>query len=134
MQVDGVDVMPGVRDVLARMKSFCDSVHDGSWRGSSGKRIAHVVNIGIGGADLGPFLATDALRPWWVGRWGGVGSVCWSSVLLVAAAGGLRAEEAPSSDDYAPKMTGCTMSFNIKGWSFIFKTAKGEGKISCDNG
>jgi glucose-6-phosphate isomerase len=66
MHVDGIDVMPDVRDVLARMKTFCDSIHDGSWQGSTGKKIEHVVNIGIGGSDLGPVMTTEALRPWWV--------------------------------------------------------------------
>ena len=65
MQVDGRDVMPGVRDVLRRMQSFCSALHEGDWRGGSGERITDVVNIGIGGSDLGPVMATEALRPWW---------------------------------------------------------------------
>ncbi len=65
MQVSGVDVMPGVRDVLQRMQRFCDALHGGGWRGASGARITDVVNIGIGGSDLGPVMATEALRPWW---------------------------------------------------------------------
>jgi glucose-6-phosphate isomerase len=65
MLVGGEDVMPAVRDVLARMKTFCDAIHDGSWQGATGQQIEHVVNIGIGGSDLGPVMATEALRPWW---------------------------------------------------------------------
>ena len=61
----GVDVMPAVNAVLRRMQRFCDSIHDGSWRGFTGSRIETVVNIGIGGSDLGPVMATEALRPWW---------------------------------------------------------------------
>ncbi|MDP7029250.1 MAG: glucose-6-phosphate isomerase [Phycisphaerales bacterium] len=65
MLVDGVDVMPGVRDVLRRMQAFCAALHGGDWRGATGERITDVVNIGIGGSDLGPRMATEALRPWW---------------------------------------------------------------------
>ena len=67
MQVDGRDVMPEVRAVLRHMKSFCESIHTGSWTGSTDRRIESVVNIGIGGSDLGPVMATEALRPWWAG-------------------------------------------------------------------
>jgi glucose-6-phosphate isomerase len=59
--VDGVDVMPGVREVLARMGRFSTAVRDGSWKGATGKRITDVVNIGIGGSDLGPRMAVLAL-------------------------------------------------------------------------
>ncbi len=55
------DVMPGVRDVLARMHAFAAAVRDGTWRGYSGRPIRHVVNIGIGGSDLGPAMVTRAL-------------------------------------------------------------------------
>ncbi|MEM6734247.1 MAG: glucose-6-phosphate isomerase, partial [Myxococcota bacterium] len=58
----GVDVMPDVRDVLDRMASFSNRVRDGSWTGHTGKRIRHVVNIGIGGSDLGPVMAYEALK------------------------------------------------------------------------
>ncbi len=60
--LDGVDVVPGVHEVLDRMAAFCDQVRDGTWRGYTGKRIRHVVNIGIGGSDLGPVMAYEALR------------------------------------------------------------------------
>ncbi len=59
--VDGHDVMPDVRDVLARMGDFTDAVRSGAWRGHTGKKIKYVVNIGIGGSDLGPVMANIAL-------------------------------------------------------------------------
>jgi len=61
--VDGKDVMPDVRAVLARMGDFADKVRKGTHRGFTGKRIKYVVNIGIGGSDLGPAMATIALAP-----------------------------------------------------------------------
>jgi len=60
--VDGRDVVPDVHDVLARMGAFCRRVRSGEWKGHSGARIRHVVNIGIGGSDLGPVMAYEALR------------------------------------------------------------------------
>src|SRR5947209_20186628 len=63
--VDGKGVMPEVNGVLARMRSFTDRLRSGAWRGFSGERITDVVNIGIGGSDLGPVMATEALRPYW---------------------------------------------------------------------
>ena len=60
--LDGVDVVPGVHEVLDRMSAFAREVRDGTWRGHTGKRIRHVVNIGIGGSDLGPVMAYEALR------------------------------------------------------------------------
>ena len=60
--VDGRDVMPDVRAVLAAMGDFSDAVRKGKWRGATGRRIRHVVNIGIGGSDLGPAMATAALK------------------------------------------------------------------------
>ena len=62
--VDGEDVMPGVRAVLDKMSAFADSVRKGVWRGFTGKRIRNIVNIGIGGSDLGPAMATAALAPY----------------------------------------------------------------------
>jgi glucose-6-phosphate isomerase len=59
--VDGVDVVPEVHRVLAKMKQFSDRVRGGQWRGHNGKQIRNVVNIGIGGSDLGPHMAHDAL-------------------------------------------------------------------------
>lgn len=64
MYVSGENVMPGVRAVLARMRRFTDSVRSEAWRGHTGKSIADVINIGIGGSDLGPVMATEALRPY----------------------------------------------------------------------
>lgn len=65
MLLDGTDVMPEVRKVLHQMKTCCDSVHDGSWTGYTGKKIRAIVNIGIGGSDLGPVMVTEALKPYW---------------------------------------------------------------------
>ncbi len=63
---DGKDVMPDVKGVLAQMKSFCQQIHSGNWKGYTGKPIKYVVNIGIGGSDLGPVMVTEALKPYWV--------------------------------------------------------------------
>ncbi|MDQ2939488.1 MAG: glucose-6-phosphate isomerase [Actinomycetota bacterium] len=60
--VDGVDVVKEVHEVLDRMSDFCERVRDGEWRGHSGKPIRNVINIGIGGSDLGPVMAYEALR------------------------------------------------------------------------
>ncbi|MGD0231738.1 MAG: glucose-6-phosphate isomerase [Syntrophorhabdales bacterium] len=60
--VDGVDVVPEVHAVLERMAVFSEQVRSGQWRGYSGKRIRNIVNIGIGGSDLGPVMAYEALR------------------------------------------------------------------------
>ncbi|MEH5099035.1 glucose-6-phosphate isomerase [Atlantibacter hermannii] len=62
--VDGKDVMPEVNAVLEKMKSFSEAIISGSWKGYTGKAITDVVNIGIGGSDLGPFMVTEALRPY----------------------------------------------------------------------
>merc|ERR1719500_2394514 len=67
MLVDGVDVMPEVNRVLDHMKQFCGEVISGSWKGFTGKSITDVVNIGIGGSDLGPLMVTEALKPFAVG-------------------------------------------------------------------
>jgi glucose-6-phosphate isomerase len=64
MMADGVDVQPAIRAVLAHMREFVSAIHDGTWRGSTGLPIRSVVNIGIGGSDLGPTMATEALRPY----------------------------------------------------------------------
>ncbi len=65
-QNDGKDIMPDIQRVLAQMKSICQKVHSGEWKGYSGKPIKHIVNIGIGGSDLGPVMVTEALKPYWV--------------------------------------------------------------------
>lgn len=62
--VDGKDVMPEVNRVLKQMREFSEAVRSGAWRGYSGKAITDVVNIGIGGSDLGPVMATEALKPY----------------------------------------------------------------------
>ncbi len=63
IRVDGRDVMPDVNDVLARMTAFANRVRSGEWTGFTGKPIRNIVNIGIGGSDLGPAMAVQALRP-----------------------------------------------------------------------
>jgi glucose-6-phosphate isomerase len=60
--VDGVDVVPEVHQVLDKMSGFADRVRSGAWKGFTGKRIKNVVNIGIGGSDLGPVMAYEALK------------------------------------------------------------------------
>lgn len=60
--VDGEDVMPAVNDVLARIKTFTEDVRGGKWKGFTGKSIEAVVNIGIGGSDLGPVMVCEALK------------------------------------------------------------------------
>ena len=60
--VDGEDVVPEVHAVLDRMAAFCDRVRGGEWKGHTGKRICNVINIGIGGSDLGPVMAYEALK------------------------------------------------------------------------
>lgn len=62
--VDGKDVMPRVRDVLARMRRFSGAVRNGAHRGYTGRQITDIVNIGIGGSDLGPLMACEALKPY----------------------------------------------------------------------
>jgi glucose-6-phosphate isomerase len=62
--VDGKDIMPDINAVLEKMKVFSDKVIDGEWKGYSGKSITDVVNIGIGGSDLGPVMVTEALKPY----------------------------------------------------------------------
>ncbi|XP_068452600.1 glucose-6-phosphate isomerase a [Clinocottus analis] len=65
--VDGQDVMPEVNRVLEKMKAFCQRVRSGEWKGFSGESITDVVNIGIGGSDLGPLMVTEALKPYSAG-------------------------------------------------------------------
>ncbi len=60
--VDGENVVPGVHAVLDKMAGFCDRVRSGTWKGHTGKRIRNVINIGIGGSDLGPVMAYEALK------------------------------------------------------------------------
>jgi glucose-6-phosphate isomerase len=62
---DGVDVMPDVNRALAQMKDFSSRLLQGQWKGYTGKSITDIVNIGIGGSDLGPYMVTEALRPYW---------------------------------------------------------------------
>jgi glucose-6-phosphate isomerase len=62
--VDGKNVMPQINAVLARMRNFSDQVRDGRWRGATNKKINAIVNIGIGGSDLGPQMVSEALKPY----------------------------------------------------------------------
>ncbi len=64
VMVDGEDVMPAINAVLAQMKTFCNQVHNGEWLGYTGKKITDIVNVGIGGSDLGPAMICDALEPY----------------------------------------------------------------------
>ncbi len=63
LKIDGVEVVAEVHEELARMRTFSDSVRDGGWTGFTGERIRTVINIGIGGSDLGPVMCAQALRP-----------------------------------------------------------------------
>lgn len=62
--VDGEDIMPGIQQVQKQMKDFCAAIHSGEWKGFTGKKIKYIVNIGIGGSDLGPVMVTEALKPY----------------------------------------------------------------------
>jgi glucose-6-phosphate isomerase len=64
INVDGQDVMPRVNEVLQKMKDFSGKVRSGEWQGYTGKKISDIVNIGIGGSDLGPAMVTEALQPY----------------------------------------------------------------------
>jgi len=64
--VDGADIMPDINKVLLKMKAFSNKVHSGDWKGFTGKKITSIVNIGIGGSDLGPVMVTEALKPYQV--------------------------------------------------------------------
>jgi glucose-6-phosphate isomerase len=64
IRVDGENIMPPIHDVLTRMEHFTKSVHNGQWTGHTGKRIQTIINIGIGGSDLGPRMVVEALKPY----------------------------------------------------------------------
>ena len=64
--VDGLDIMPEIRETRQKMKAFCKKIHSGEWKGYSGKKIKNIVNIGIGGSDLGPVMVTEALKSYWI--------------------------------------------------------------------
>jgi glucose-6-phosphate isomerase len=66
IRIDGKDVMPDVNGVLAKMRRFTECLHHGELTGYTGRKITHIVNIGIGGSDLGPVMVTEALRPYWI--------------------------------------------------------------------
>ncbi|MHA6249154.1 glucose-6-phosphate isomerase [Pontibacter sp. CAU 1760] len=62
LEVDGENILPEVREVQEQMRAFCEQLHSGEWKGYTGKAINHVVNIGIGGSDLGPQMVCEALK------------------------------------------------------------------------
>ncbi len=62
---EGKDIMPDVLAVLSHMKEFVGNLHSGAWKGYTGKKITQIVNIGIGGSDLGPVMVSEALKPYW---------------------------------------------------------------------
>ncbi|MBC7888426.1 MAG: glucose-6-phosphate isomerase [Ferruginibacter sp.] len=64
--LEGKDIMPDIKAVLQQMQNFSDKIHSGEWKGFTGKKIKYIVNIGIGGSDLGPVMVTEALKPYWV--------------------------------------------------------------------
>ena len=63
---EGADVMPDIYRVQHQMRETCAKIHSGEWKGYTGKKIKYIVNIGIGGSDLGPVMVTEALKPYWV--------------------------------------------------------------------
>ena len=65
IEVDGDDVMPAVKSVLARMRRLTKDLETGAWQGHTGELVTDVINIGIGGSDLGPMMVAEALRPYW---------------------------------------------------------------------
>jgi glucose-6-phosphate isomerase len=64
--VEGKDIMPKIAKVQRQMQAFCENIHNGMWKGYTGKNIKYIVNIGIGGSDLGPVMVTEALKPYWI--------------------------------------------------------------------
>ena len=64
IMVDGKNIMPDIKKVMEQMNNFCNNVHEGFWKGYTGKKIKYIVNIGIGGSDLGPVMVTEALKPY----------------------------------------------------------------------
>lgn len=66
IMVDGKDVMPEINAVFAKMRKFSEDVRYGNFKGHTGKKLTNIVNIGIGGSDLGPFMATEALKKYWM--------------------------------------------------------------------
>ncbi len=64
--MEGQDVMPAIKAVLKQMEVFCTDIHNGTHKGYTNKKIKYIVNIGIGGSDLGPVMVTEALKPYWI--------------------------------------------------------------------
>ena len=65
-EINGINVTPAIETVRNRISDFCTAVHSGKWLGYSGKKVKYIVNIGIGGSDLGPNMVTEALKPYWI--------------------------------------------------------------------
>ncbi len=63
---EGKDIMPVIKTVQKQMKDFCEKIHTAEWKGYTGKKIKYIVNIGIGGSDLGPLMVVEALKPYWI--------------------------------------------------------------------
>lgn len=66
IELGGKNILDDVRRVQHQMRETCNRIHSGEWRGYTGKKIKYIVNIGIGGSDLGPYMVTEALKPYWV--------------------------------------------------------------------
>ncbi len=64
--INGVDILSDISFERNKMKDFCDALHSGEWKGFSGKKVNQIINIGIGGSDLGPVMVTEALKPYWI--------------------------------------------------------------------
>ena len=82
---DGVDVMADVNKVLDQMKSFSDNLILGKWKGFTGKSITDIVNIGIGGSDLGPYMVTEALKPYWKNITPHIAFTIYNSILCIGS-------------------------------------------------
>jgi glucose-6-phosphate isomerase len=65
VMLEGKNVMPEIQAVQEQMKTFCNNLHNETWKGYTAKKIKYIVNIGIGGSDLGPVMVTEALKPYW---------------------------------------------------------------------
>ncbi|MCL1910454.1 MAG: glucose-6-phosphate isomerase [Kiritimatiellaeota bacterium] len=133
IKVDGRDVMPDVNEVLARMGKFAAKVRSGKWRGFTGKRIRHIVNIGIGGSDLGPAMAARALRPFY-GKEGDAMSFSFvSNIDATHIAEALRGKEPEETLFIVASKTfttieTCTNAATAKAW--LLKKLKDEKAVA----
>ena len=128
--VAGKNVMEDVRKVQQQMKIFCEQVHSGKWTGYTGKKIKQIVNIGIGGSDLGPFMVTEALKPYWIE---GLEVHFVSNVdatHIAETLKGLNPEETLfliASKTFTTQET-MTNAFTARGW--FLKSAKDEAQVA----